>query len=315
MKVDLSVPIGRGVRIQNPVVTASGCFGFGKEYNLVYDVGRLGAITGKSVLYTATSGNPMPRLVETPAGMINSIGLPTKGAVRFAAEDWPHYEALGVPIILSVAGRSYDEYMRVAESFAALTGVVAWEINMSCPNIGKGLMHFGSEPDMAYRLVEGLRPYTDLPLIPKLLPTVTDITAIAKAVVAAGADSISMINSLSAMAIDIQAQRPATGALSGGLTGPAIKPIALRLLWQVAEAVDVPVIAGGGISTWQDAIEFMLAGASAVSVGTVCFTNPMAPIEILEGIEGYLQEKGYKAAEEIVGLAQVNWQTAQATMV
>lgn len=302
MKPDLSVQIG-GLTLKNPVMPASGCFGYGEEYSRFYDLGRLGAIVVKGTTARPCAGNLPPRLAETPAGLLNAIGLENPG-VTAATEKIKRLACYGVPVIVNVAGHSAKDYREVVEVLAPEEAVAAFEINISCPNVATGGMAFGTDPEVVAKLIGELRRLTKKPLIVKLSPNVTDIVAVAQAAVAAGADALSLINTLLGMAIDINAKRPVLANLTGGLSGPAIKPVALRMVWQVAKAVNVPVIGMGGISCPEDAIEFILAGASAVAIGTANFVNPMVCPEVVDGIESYLAKHGFASVRELVGLAQ-----------
>jgi len=302
MAVDLSVRIGKLV-LKNPVMPASGCFGYGEEYTSYFDLTRLGAIVVKGTTADPCSGNPPTRLAETPAGLLNAIGLQNPGAVAAAAK-MKNLGVLGIPVIANVAGHSSKDYCRAIRILEEETAVSAYELNVSCPNVAAGGMAFGTEPAAVWALVKKIRALTSRTLIVKLSPNVTDITAIARAAVEAGADALSLINTLLGMAIDIKTRGPTLANLTGGLSGPAVKPVALRMVWQVSSAVNVPVIGLGGISKAEDAVEFLLAGASAVAVGTANFTNPYVCPEIIDGIAGYLQNNGFASVREIVGLAR-----------
>lgn len=302
MNPDLSVKLA-GVTLPNPVMPASGCFGYGEEYAPFFDLRRLGAIVLKGTTAESCPGNPPPRLVETPAGMLNAIGLQNPGAVA-AREKILALQELQVPVILNVSGHSVSQYRIVIELLDDLAAVSAYEINISCPNVKAGGMAFGTDPIVVASLVRELRRATKKPLIIKLSPNVTDITVIARAAEKEGADGLSLINTLLGMAIDLEQRRPVLANLTGGLSGPAIKPVALRMVWQVTSAVAIPVIGMGGISTARDAIEFLLAGASAVAIGTANFINPLVCPEVVEGISTYLAESGFASVKEIVGLAK-----------
>jgi dihydroorotate dehydrogenase (NAD+) catalytic subunit len=302
MAVDLSVNIG-GLRLKNPVMPASGCFGYGEEYASYYDLSRLGAIVVKGTTADPCPGNPPPRLAETPAGLLNAIGLQNPGAAA-AAVRIRNLAGLGVPVIANVAGHSGDDYRRAVSILEEEDAVSAYELNVSCPNVAAGGMAFGTDPEVVGALVKSIRSLTGRTLIVKLSPNVTDITAIARAAVEAGADALTLINTLLGMAIDIKTQRPVLANLTGGLSGPAIKPVALRMVWQVAAAVNVPVIGLGGISGAGDAVEFLLAGACAVAVGTANFSNPYVCPQVIDGIAAYLEENGFSSVAEIVGLAR-----------
>lgn len=303
---DLSVKIA-GIALANPVMPASGCFGYGEEYAPIFDLRRLGAIVVKGTTAEACAGNPPPRLAETTGGMLNAIGLQNPGAVA-AREKILALQQLSVPVLVNVSGHSSAQYRAVIDVLDDLTAVAAYEINISCPNVKAGGMAFGTDPEVVACLVRELRGATKKPLIIKLSPNVTDITAIAKAAERAGADALSLINTLLGMAIDMERRRPVLANLTGGLSGPAIKPVALRMVWQVTSAVEIPVIGMGGISSARDAIEFLMAGASAVAIGAANFTNPLVCPETVYGISAYLAENGFASVKEIVGLAKKEWQ-------
>ncbi|MBT9171715.1 MAG: Dihydroorotate dehydrogenase B (NAD(+)), catalytic subunit [Syntrophomonadaceae bacterium] len=302
MQPDLSVKIGR-LELKNPVMPASGCFGYGEEYEQFYDLGRLGAIVVKGTTAEARPGNPAPRVAETPAGLLNAIGLQNPGTeeARLKIRRLARY---GVPVIVNVAGHNTAEYCSVVEALSAETAVAAFEINVSCPNVAEGGLSFGTDPRTVFRLAGELRKLTEKTLIVKLTPNVTDITEIARAAAEAGADALSLINTLLGMAIDTRSRRPLLANLTGGLSGPAVKPVAVRMVWQVAGCVDLPVIGMGGICCANDALEFMLAGASAVAVGTANFSNPLVCPEIIDGLAVYCREQGFSAVRELVGLAR-----------
>lgn len=300
---DLSVTLA-GIKMKNPVMTASGTFGSGREYAGLYDISALGAIVVKGLSTVPWPGNPGIRLAETTAGLLNSIGLQNPGVDHFLEADWPWLRGLGTPVIVNIVGKTVDEYVEVARRLDG-SGVAGIEVNISCPNIKEGGLAFGTEPGMAGRVTRAVRDATKLPVIVKLSPNVRDITEIARAVEASGADALSLINTLTGMAIDIRNRRPILGNVIGGLSGPAIKPVALRMVWQVAGAVGIPLIGIGGIMTWSDALEFIMAGATAVAVGTASFVNPLAPLQIIEGLGKYLQESGTKAVTDLIGAARV----------
>ncbi|NLO97846.1 MAG: dihydroorotate dehydrogenase [Peptococcaceae bacterium] len=301
-KVDLTTQLA-GVKLKNPVITASGTFGFGEEYARFYDPSLLGAITVKGITPLPRLGNPVPRLAETPSGMLNSVGLENPGLEAFLKSYLPKLEKLKTAVIVNISGFSLDDYALMASSLPEDSCIAALEVNISCPNIKQGGMAFGTDPRRAEEVLKVTRKHTRLPLIAKLSPNVTDIVEMAKAVASGGADIISMINTLLGMRIDIKTKKPILANTMGGLSGPAILPVAVRMVYQVYKAVDLPIIGMGGISSWQDAVEFMLAGASAVSIGTANFVNPMAPLEIISGLEEYCRREGYHSIKEIVGLA------------
>ncbi|WP_422448822.1 dihydroorotate dehydrogenase [Thermoanaerobacterium sp. DL9XJH110] len=285
--VDMCVEIA-GIAMKNPVMVASGTFGFGEEYSKFYDINRLGAVVTKGITLLPRTGNPPPRLYETPAGLLNSVGLENPGVERFIADEWPRLKKLTVPVIANIDGDTVDEYREIAKRLSDLNGLAALEVNISCPNVEKGGMAFGQDPDSAFEVVRAVKEATGLPVIAKLSPNVMNIKKIASAVEAAGADAISLINTVLGMAIDINRRQPVFHRTFAGLSGPAVKPIALRMVWEVYEAVKIPIIGMGGIFTWRDAAEFILAGASAVAVGTAGLVDPEAPLKIIDGLEKYL---------------------------
>lgn len=297
---DLRVHIG-GLDLQNPVMTASGTFGYANEFNDLVDLNRLGGIIVKGLSLEPSKGNRPPRIVETPCGMLNAIGLENVGIETFLREKLPFLKTLSPPIIVNIYGKNIAEYVEIARLLENVEGLSGLEINISCPNVQAGGIAFGVDPKTAGAVVSAVRKKTNMPLMVKLSPNVTDITEIAKSVESAGADSISLINTLTGMAIDIKTRRPMLDNITGGLSGPAIKPIALRMVWQVAQKVTIPVIGIGGIMTGKDAIEFFIAGATAVQIGTANFVNPCATIEVIEGIERYLVEKDIARVTDIVG--------------
>lgn len=287
-----------GVELKNPVMTASGTFGSGKEYSEYIDLNRLGAIVVKGVSSTPWKGNPSPRIVETYGGMLNSIGLQNPGVEAFIKEDLPFLKQYDTKIIVNIAGRTIEEYCQVVERLRDVD-IDMIELNISCPNVKEGGVAFGTDPAMAEETTKAVKKVAKQPLIVKLSPNVTDIVSIAKAVEAGGADAISLINTLIGMAIDINTKKPILANIVGGLSGPAIKPVAVRMVYQVAKAIDVPIIGMGGIMTGEDAIEFILAGATGVAVGMANFTNPRATMDVLDGIESYMDKHGFNSIEEI----------------
>lgn len=299
---NLTVEIA-GLKLKNPVLTASGTFGFGTEYTPFVDLNRLGAIVIKSLTLKPREGNPTPRIVETPAGILNSIGLQNPGVDCFLAEHLPYLRQFPTPVIASIAGNTVEEYVAVAERLTGAVGISALEVNISCPNVKQGGLQFGVDPSGAAQVTRAVKAVTNLPVIVKLTPNVTSIAEMAVAVAEAGADALSLINTLSGMAIDIHRHRPVLGNITGGLSGPAIRPVAVRAIWEVYQVVKIPLIGMGGIVCAADALEFILAGARAVAVGTANFLNPCATTEILEGIEHYLEEKGIADINELVGAA------------
>jgi len=289
-EIDISVNIA-GIKMQNPVMVASGTFGFGSEYSSFYDINKLGALVTKGITLFPKDGNHPPRIYETPAGMLNSVGLENPGVQKFIETEWPSLSKLHIPVIANISGDTVDDYYKIAKLLSTLENLAALEVNISCPNVEKGGLAFGQDPQSAFEVISAVRQATSLPIIAKLSPNVTHIQEMAKAVVDAGANAISLINTLLGMAIDIHSQRPVFHRTFAGLSGPAVKPVALRMVWEVYEAVQVPIIGMGGITNWQDAVEFILAGATAVAIGTANFVNPMAPIEIIEGLKTYLDLK------------------------
>ncbi len=303
--LSLSVNIG-GIEMRNPVMTASGTFGYGSEYADFVDLNQLGAIVVKGVTSTPWPGNPMQRIMETPSGMLNAIGLQNVGVDGFISEKLPYLRDFDVPVIVNVCGKTVNEYLIVIEKLTSADGVAGVELNISCPNLDCGGMSFGVEPELAHQLTRAVRLETGLPLFVKLSPNVTDITAIARAVEDAGADALSAINTLLGMAIDATSRTSQLANVTGGLSGPAIKPVALRLVWEVYKRVSIPIVGMGGIMTATDAIEFFIAGASAVAVGTANFVNPSASTEIVNGIRTYIENTEGTSIEELVGSLRVS---------
>lgn len=298
--VDLSVDLA-GLQLRNPVMTASGTFASGREFAAFVDLARLGALVTKGVSTEPWPGNDSPRIAETSSGMLNSIGLQNPGVEAFCAKDLAWLSAVDVPVVANIVGHSAAEYARVVERLEAEPGVAAYEINISCPNLDEGGMAFGTACAPAAAVCQAVRAVTRRPVIVKLSPNVTDIAEIARAVEAAGADAISLINTLLGMSIDAATRRPRLARVVGGLSGPAIKPVALRMVWQVASAVSVPVVGIGGITTGEDAVEFLLAGATAVQVGTANFVDPTASVRVIDGITEYCREQGVRRVSELVG--------------
>jgi len=301
---DLSTSIG-GIILKNPVITASGTFGYGDEFGPLVDLNRIGAIIVKGLSIEPSRGNNPPRIVETPCGMLNAIGLENVGIDIFINKKLPFLRDLSTPVIVNIYGKSIDEYARLAEIIEDTGEIAAIEVNISCPNVKKGGIAFGVKAKSAYKVTEAVREKTTKTLIVKLSPNVTDITEIAKSAVDAGADSLSLINTITGMAIDINTRRPRLANITGGLSGPAIKPIALRMVWQVAQKVKVPVIGIGGIFSAEDAVEFFIAGAAAVQIGTANFVNPRATVDIIEGIEKYLKVRKLSSFSEIIGTLDI----------
>ena len=299
------VHIGRGLTIKNPVMTASGTFGYGLEYGDFIDLNRLGGVLVKGTTLHPRQGNPYPRMAETPSGMLNAVGLQNKGVDYFCEHIYPTIFGYDTVMIVNVSGSQVEDYIETAEKINALEGIPAIELNISCPNVKEGGMAFGVTCAGAASVVRAVRAVYDKTLIVKLSPNVTDITEIARAVEAEGADSISMINTLLGMAIDAEKRRPVLSTITGGLSGPAVKPIALRMVWQTAQAVKVPIIGMGGISSTKDAIEFLLAGASAVEVGTYNFVDPSVTTQIVDGIEDYMRRHGFTDIQDLIGALQI----------
>ena len=299
-RVSLEVNVA-GIRMRTPVMVASGTFGYGSEYVDFVDLNQLGAIVVKGITSEPWSGNPMQRIIETPSGMLNAIGLQNVGVDGFISEKLPYLRDFDVPVVVNVCGETLEEYCEVTEKLDAADGVAAIELNISCPNLDCGGMSFGVDSRLAGELVTEVRERTGLPLLVKLSPNVTDIAEIARAIEDAGADGLSVINTLLGMAIDAKTRRPQLANLTGGLSGPAIKPIALRMVWQVYNAVKIPIVGMGGIMTGEDAVEFFIAGASAVAVGTANFVNPRASLDVTDGIREYLEEHGVDSVKELVG--------------
>ncbi|MDD5757446.1 MAG: dihydroorotate dehydrogenase [Desulfobulbaceae bacterium] len=299
----LAVNIG-DLCIANPIMTASGTFGYGREYENFVDLSQIGAIVVKGISLQPRPGNPPPRIVETACGMLNAIGLENVGLDRFIQDKMPYLRQQNCCVIVNVLGDSIEEYCQLAEQLNDVEGVSGLELNISCPNVKKGGVAFGTNESMAHAVTNAVRKLTKLPLIVKLSPNVTDIGAIACAVEEGGADSVSLINTLIGMAISIKTRKPILANVIGGLSGPAIKPIALRMVYQTADRVKIPIIGIGGISTWQDAVEFLLAGATAIQVGTANFVNPKAVEEIRQGLTEYLVEQKMESIKELTGAAK-----------
>ncbi len=306
-KPNLSVRIGR-IRLKNPVMAASGTFGYGKEYKDLIDLKKLGAIVTKSLTLKPSRGNPSPRICETSSGMLNAIGLHNIGIEGFISEKIPYLKKIKVPFIVSIAGGTVGEYQKLTERLDHLSGIAGLEINISCPNVGprhKSKLMFAQDAGLAYKVIKEVRRKTKITLIAKLSPNVTDIVSVARAVRDAGTDAISLINSVSAMAVDIKTMRPKLTNITGGLSGPAIKPIALRAVWEVSRKVNLPLIGMGGIMDWQDALEFIICGATAVVVGTASFVNPLAASEIVDGLDNYLKEKRINNINKLIGKLKI----------
>jgi dihydroorotate dehydrogenase (NAD+) catalytic subunit len=303
LAVDLAPGNSRELRLRNPVIAASGCFGYGEEYAGVIDVQRLGAFVSKGITPKRRQGNPMPRILETPAGMLNAIGLQNPGIEGFVRKYPRIWESWTVPAIVNISAETVDDFAAMATVLDEQPGIAAIEVNVSCPNIARGGYCFGWDPGMSAEVTSAVRAATTLPLIVKLSPGAADIVAVAVAVEDAGADAVSLINTLVAMSIDVKRRRPVLAHHTGGLSGPAIRPIAVRMVYQVAAAVHVPVIGMGGIMGLADALEFFFAGASAVQIGTGIFVDPGLPIRLIDELALWLQTEGFTALRQIVGIA------------
>lgn len=301
---DLKVNIG-ALKLKNPVLTASGTFGYGEEFADFIDLTRLGGFIVKGTTLHPREGNPYPRMAETPMGMLNAVGLQNKGVHYFVEHIYPRLKDLDTNVIVNVSGSSVEDYSETAAIINELDHIPAIELNISCPNVKHGGMTFGVQPQAAAEVVSAVRKAYHKTLIVKLTPNVTDITEIAKAVEGAGADSVSLINTMLGMAIDAERRKPLLSTVTGGLSGPCVKPVALRMVWQVAKAVKVPVVGLGGIMNATDAIEFLLAGASAVELGTANFVVPAITVKVVDGINEYLDRHGFKSVQDIIGALEV----------
>lgn len=299
---NLAVNLG-GMALKNPVTVASGTFGYGREYQDYVNPALLGAVIVKGTTLEPRLGNPPPRIVETPAGMLNAIGLENPGIEVFVRESLPWLRNAGVTVIANIAGNTIDEYAKMAEILDKETGIAGIELNISCPNVKKGGMQFGTDPVMVKEVTQAVKSKTKLPVMPKLSPNVTDITAIARAAADGGADCVALINTLTGMAIDIDSRKPVLANVIGGLSGPAIKPVALRMVYQVAREVGIPIMGLGGIMRIRDVIEFMMAGATAVSIGTANFVNPVVTLEVIDGLTRYLEKYDIPDIRSIIGAA------------
>ncbi len=301
---NLNVNIGE-LELKNPVMTASGTFGYGEEYADFIDISRIGGILVKGTTLHNREGNPYPRMAETPSGMLNAVGLQNKGVKYFTDHIYPRIKEVDTHMIVNVSGSTIEDYVETAAAINELVKIPAIELNISCPNVKCGGMAFGVTAKGASEVIKAVRSVYKKTLIVKLSPNVTDITEIALAAEESGADSVSLINTMLGMAIDAEKRRPILSTVTGGLSGPAVKPVALRMVWQVAQKVKIPVIGLGGIMTWQDAVEFMLAGASAIQIGTANFVDPTVTIKVIDGINNYLDRHGYRSATEIIGALEV----------
>ncbi|MCC8172589.1 MAG: dihydroorotate dehydrogenase [Parabacteroides sp.] len=301
---ELKVNIGK-LQLKNPVMTASGTFGYGIEFADFMDLSKIGAVIVKGTTLPAREGNPYPRMAETPAGMLNAVGLQNKGPEYFAEHIYPEIKDIDTRMIVNVSGSTVENYVACAEKIAALDRIPAIELNISCPNVKQGGMAFGVTCSGASEVVKAVRKVYPKTLIVKLSPNVTDITEIAKAVEAEGADAVSLINTMLGMAIDAEKRKPVLSTVTGGLSGPCVKPVALRMVWQTAKAVQIPVIGLGGISSWKDAVEFMLAGATAIQIGTYNFIDPSISAKVVAGIDDYCNRHGFKSVQEITGALEI----------
>ena len=304
LSVQLAPKNKTGLKLRNPVMTASGTFGYGMESEYLFDIQKLGAIVCKGTTLEPREGNPQPRIAEIAGGMLNSIGLQNIGLDALIKEKTPVWAKWEVPVIVNIAGKTVDDYVRLASGLDGIPGVSGIEVNISCPNVKAGGAEFGADPVSAAKVTEAVRKATSLPVIVKLTPNTAEIVSIAKAVAAAGADALCLINTLKGMAIEIKTRKPLLGNGYGGLSGPAIKPVALQMVYTVFRSAEIPIIGCGGIVNGNDAIEFIMAGATAVQVGTASFMNPRAPMDVLEGIEKFLQKEKIKDIRELIGIAQ-----------
>jgi len=304
LSVQLAPKHKSGLLLANPVMTASGTFGYGTEYSHLFDIQRLGAIVCKGTTLEPREGNPQPRLAETACGVLNSIGMQNIGADALVKEKAPIWAGWRVPVIVNIAGEAVDDYAQLASKLDGVAGISAIEVNIGCPNLKAGGIEFGSEPGLAAEVTAAVKRATSLPVLVKLTPHTSDIAGTAVSVAEAGADAISAINTIKGIAIDITRRRPLLGNITGGLSGPAIKPVALWMVYEVAGAVEIPVIGCGGIVAASDAIEFIMAGASAIQVGTAGFTNPRAHLDVLEGIEQFMKKEGIEDIAELIGAAR-----------
>lgn len=303
---DLTTHIGEHLVLKNPVMTASGTFGYGLEYADLMDISHLGAIIVKGTTAEPRQGNPYPRMAETPAGMLNAVGLQNRGVDYFVDKIYPAIRSIDTAMIVNVGGSTVETYVECAEKIAVLDDIPAIELNISCPNMKQGGMGFGLCAASAAEVVRAVRRVYPRTLIVKLSPNVTDITEIARAVEAEGADAVSLINTLLGMAVDAERRKPILSTVTGGLSGPCVKPVALRMVWQTAKAVRIPVIGLGGIASWRDAVEFMLAGATAVQIGTSNFVDPTVSLKVIDGIAAYCERHGFHYASELVGALETD---------
>ncbi|MDU1890753.1 MAG: dihydroorotate dehydrogenase [Dysgonomonas sp.] len=300
----LAINIGK-LHLKNPVMTASGTFGYGKEYSDFIDLSRIGGVFVKGTTIRERQGNDYPRMAETPMGMLNAVGLQNKGVDYFVSSIYPEIKDIDTHIIVNVSGSTIEDYVECTEKLVSLDKIPAIEVNISCPNVKEGGMAFGTCAGSAAEVTKAIRKVWDKTLIVKLSPNVTDITEIAKAVEGEGADAVSLINTLLGMAIDINKRRPVLSTITGGLSGPCVKPVALRMVWQTYNAVKIPIIGMGGISCWQDAIEFILAGSSAIQIGTHNFVDPAISVKVADGIKEYLDKNNINSVKELVGAMEI----------
>jgi dihydroorotate dehydrogenase (NAD+) catalytic subunit len=304
LSVRLAPKNKHGLLLANPVMIASGTFGYGTEYSHLFDIQKLGAIVCKGTTLQPRVGNPQPRLAETPCGLLNSIGLQNIGVKALIKEKTPIWAGWRVPVIVNILGETVDDYAQLAKELDRVAGISGIEVNISCPNVKAGGAEFGARAESAAEVTATVKAATSLPVVVKLSPNTSDIAEVAKAVAGAGADAICLINTLKGMTIDIAKRRPSLGSITGGLSGPAIKPVALYMVYEAADAVDVPVVGCGGIITASDALEFIMAGASAIQVGTASLVNPRTPMDILEGIEKFMVKEGVENITELIGSAR-----------
>lgn len=300
--MNTTIDLGKGLILKNPVMTASGTFGYGSEYADFYNLGEIGGIIVKGTTLNPREGNDYPRIAETPSGMLNAVGLQNKGVDFFIEHIYPQIKDYDTVIAVNISGSTIPDYVAVAEKLLDKTDIKVIEVNISCPNVKQGGMAFGTTPEGAASVTKAIRDVWPHHLMVKLSPNVTDITLIAKAVEEAGADSVSLINTLLGMAIDVEKRKPRLSTITGGLSGPAVKPVAVRMVWQVAKAVNIPIVGLGGISSAADALEFIMAGASAIQIGTYNFINPCIGAEVARGIEEYMQRHGFKSLDQIRGI-------------
>ncbi|MFC2140128.1 dihydroorotate dehydrogenase [Candidatus Auribacterota bacterium] len=298
--MDLTTHIG-ALELRTPLIMASGTYGYGEEYQDLVDFSSIGAISVKGLTLKERSGNPPPRVVETPYGMLNAVGLQNEGVDKFIKEKVPLFKNIDPLIIANISASSLGEFIELVKKLNGIKEISALEVNVSCPNLDRGGMSFGKDPKAVFQLIKEIKKETDFHLMTKLTPNITDITEVALAAEAAGSDSLSLINTLLGMAIDVQTRKPKLANITGGLSGPAIKPVALRMVWEVCQKVKIPVIGMGGISNFSDALEFIIAGATAISIGTINFINPKAPEEIMAGIRQYMKERNISSLKELRG--------------